>query len=83
MLRDEAADRQSSDMAFAWRVKRKLSLCLIMHFYMKAYGQVEIQLHSFLTSALGADEWLASRPHRFIPEERVSASLNGSTCQRF
>ena len=30
-------------------------------------GGAEVQLHSSLTSMLGGDEWLASRPDRFIP----------------
>jgi hypothetical protein len=32
-------------------------------------GEVEVQLHALLTSALGGDEWSASHPCRFIPGE--------------
>jgi hypothetical protein len=31
---------------------------------------VEVQLHTFLTSALDGGEWSVSRPGRFIPTER-------------
>jgi hypothetical protein len=34
---------------------------------MKTYGEVEVLLHAFLTSALDGGEWSASRPGRFIP----------------
>jgi hypothetical protein len=37
---------------------------------MKAYGVVKLLIHIFLTSALVGGVWSASRPHRFIPEER-------------
>jgi hypothetical protein len=39
--------------------KQKLSLL------MKTYGEEDVQIHVFLTSALG--KWSASRPGRFIP----------------
>jgi hypothetical protein len=32
---------------------------------MKTHGEVEVQLHAFLTSALDGGEWSASRPGRF------------------
>jgi hypothetical protein len=35
-------------------------------------NEKEVQLHSFLTSALDAGEWSASRPGLFIPGETVS-----------
>jgi hypothetical protein len=38
---------------------------------MKAYRGVGVLIHVFLTSALGGDEWLASRPGRFTTEERA------------
>jgi hypothetical protein len=38
---------------------------------MKAYGRVNVQIHIFLTSALGGGEWSASRPGRFTPGERA------------
>jgi len=31
-------------------------------------GEVEVQLHTFLTSTLVGGEWSASRPGRFAPE---------------
>jgi hypothetical protein len=37
---------------------------------MKTYWRVEVQLHSFLTSALDGGECSASHPGRFIPRER-------------
>jgi hypothetical protein len=40
---------------------------------MKAYGEVDAQIHIFLTSAVAGGEWSASRPGRFIPWERVPA----------
>jgi hypothetical protein len=36
---------------------------------MKAYGEVNVEIHIFLTSALNEDEWPASRPGRFTPGE--------------
>jgi hypothetical protein len=38
---------------------------------MKAYGEVDIYIHIFLTSALVAGEWSASCPDRFTPGERA------------
>jgi hypothetical protein len=38
---------------------------------MKAYGGVNVYIHLFLISALARGEWSASRPGRFIPEERA------------
>jgi hypothetical protein len=37
---------------------------------MKAYGEVDMLIHIFLTSALALGEWLASRLCRFTPGER-------------
>jgi len=34
---------------------------------MKMYGEAEVQLHAFLISDRGGDEWLVSRPGQFIP----------------
>jgi hypothetical protein len=34
---------------------------------MKAHGGVDVLIHTFLTSALVAGEWSASRPGRFTP----------------
>jgi hypothetical protein len=38
---------------------------------MKTYWGVEVQLHSFLTSALDGGEWSPSRLGRFTPRERA------------
>jgi hypothetical protein len=34
---------------------------------MKTYGEVDVQNHTFLTSALVGDEWSASCRSRFTP----------------
>jgi hypothetical protein len=38
---------------------------------MKAYEEVDVLIHIFLTSALAGGEWSASRPCRFTSGERV------------
>jgi hypothetical protein len=38
---------------------------------MKAYWVVEVQLQTFLTSAVYGGEWSASRSGRFTPRERA------------
>jgi hypothetical protein len=38
---------------------------------MKAYEEVETKLHSFITSALDADEKSASHPSHFSPRTRA------------
>jgi hypothetical protein len=38
---------------------------------MKAYGEVDVQTHVFLTSALVGGEWSASLPGRYTPRERA------------
>jgi hypothetical protein len=45
------------DGAYNTRGKVKLSLCLIKHCAMKAFGGVEVCLQPFLTLALTGDEW--------------------------
>jgi hypothetical protein len=55
-------------------VRVNLSLCLIKHHAMKTYGGVEVHFHAFLNSVLEGDEWLASRPGRFIPGETDSGT---------
>jgi len=42
----------------------------------KAYRGVEAWFHSFLTSALDGDEWLASRTGRFAPGKEPRYSFN-------
>jgi hypothetical protein len=39
------------------------------------YAGVEVQLHAFLTSALGGGEWLASRPGRFTFDVRLQVPI--------
>jgi hypothetical protein len=53
------------------KVKVKLSLFLIKHHATKTYGEVEVHLQVFLTSALDGGEWSASRPGRFTTRENV------------
>jgi hypothetical protein len=38
---------------------------------MKVYGEVDVYIHVFLTSAVVEDEWSASRLCRFTPGERA------------
>jgi hypothetical protein len=40
---------------------------------MKTYGEVAVQIHVFLTSALVGGEWSASLPARFTPGEKPSS----------
>jgi hypothetical protein len=39
---------------------------------MKTYGEVDVQIHVSLTSALVGGEWSVSRPGRFTPGERAT-----------
>jgi hypothetical protein len=41
---------------------------------MKAYGEVDVWIHIFLSSALVGGEWSASHPGRFIPGERATGT---------
>jgi hypothetical protein len=41
---------------------------------MKTYGVVDVHHRVFLTSAIVRNEWRASRPGRFTPEERAPAT---------
>jgi hypothetical protein len=38
---------------------------------MKAYGELDVQIHIFLTSAVAGVEWSASRLDHFTREERA------------
>jgi hypothetical protein len=38
-----------------------------VHYAMKAYGGVDVQILIFMTSVVAGGEWSASRPCRFIP----------------
>jgi hypothetical protein len=38
---------------------------------MKAYGEVDVYIHIFLTLALAVGEWSAPHPCRFTPGERA------------
>jgi hypothetical protein len=38
---------------------------------MKAYGGVDVEIHLFLSSAVGGGEWSASRPGSLTPGERA------------
>ena len=49
----------------------KLISVLTYVFDMKAYGYVEVQFHTFLTSPLDGGEWLSSRPSRFTPGKKA------------
>jgi hypothetical protein len=51
------------------KMEVKLSLCLTKHYAMKTYGEVDVYVHFFLSSALVGGEWSASHPCRFTPEE--------------
>jgi hypothetical protein len=56
------------------KVKSLYFFLLTEHHTMKAYWEVEVYLHAFVTSALHGGEWSASRPDRFTPMERSPVS---------
>jgi hypothetical protein len=41
---------------------------------MRTHEEAEVWLHVFLNLALDGDEWLASCPSRFTPEERAAGT---------
>ena len=43
----------------------------------KHTGGMELQLHPFLTPALGGSEWSTSRPERFNPRYKFNRKLGG------
>jgi hypothetical protein len=49
-----------------WGVEGKV----VKQYTMKAYGGVDVQIHIFLTTALGGGELSASRPGPFTPREK-------------
>jgi hypothetical protein len=50
-------------------LRRKMSLGLIRHHAIKIYREVEVLLHSFLTSTLDVGGWPTSQPGRLTPGE--------------
>jgi hypothetical protein len=54
-------------------VKRK-EVKLSLYYTMKAYREVDVQTHVFLTSALVGVEWSALCPTRFTPGESAPST---------
>jgi hypothetical protein len=48
-----------------------MPLCLIKHYVMKAYEEVNVQIHMVMNSALFGGKSLASRPGRFTSGGRA------------
>jgi hypothetical protein len=44
-----------------------VKLSLNKYYDMKAYGAVDVEIRTFLTSAVVGGEWSVSRPGRFTP----------------
>jgi hypothetical protein len=61
MIEMERNEYTSHIVQFSLKIKVKLSLCLIKHRSVKAYGGEEVQHDAFLTSALHGGKWSASR----------------------
>jgi hypothetical protein len=57
-------------------VKVKLSLGLTMYHAMKTNGEVKVQFHTFLTSALDGGEWSATCPVLFTPGDSPQYPLD-------
>jgi hypothetical protein len=55
-------------------------MCLPKYHSMKTYGDVEVQLHVFITWALDGDE-SASRTSRFAPGDSLDRRLGGLHCR--
>jgi hypothetical protein len=55
--------------------KIKVFLCLSKYRVVKKYGEVDVQFHTFLSSALVGGDCLVSRPGRFIPTDRASGTI--------
>jgi hypothetical protein len=47
---------------------------VLVHYAIKAYGRVKVNIHAFLTSALAGNEWSASCSERFTPEKEASGT---------
>lgn len=60
-----------------WQIKIqvKLSLCLIKHYPMKAYGGMEIQVPALVNLALVEGKWSTSRSSRFTSRARAGKPL--------
>jgi len=59
-----------------------IGVFLLNHCAVKAYGEAELQRHTILVSALGADERSVSSPVRFIPWGRLGGSQSHPGCFR-
>ena len=57
--------------------KVKVFICLSEHRVLQKYGDVDVQLHAFLSSALVGGDWSASGPSRFIRSDRASPCAIG------
>jgi len=55
-------------------VKVKLSLCIIKHYARETNGEVEVQLHTLVPSALYADGWSLLCPDYFTRREKQPAT---------
>jgi hypothetical protein len=51
-----------------------LSLCLTKHYAVKTHGEVDVETHVFLTSALVGGERSASSPRSFTPGESAHST---------
>jgi len=56
----------------------KTSLCLTKQHAIKTFGAVEVQPHTFLTSALDGGEWSVSHSHRSTPWVQLRYPLDRS-----
>ena len=50
-------------------------LCLRKYRVVKKYGEVDVRLYTFLSSALVGGDWSVPRPGRFIPSDRTSGAI--------